>query len=53
MKLLDDALKYCKDVIDGIEITTDEVKQQCKKFLHDYEIKQYEDKFEFFYVQKS
>ncbi|NOW93095.1 terminase large subunit [Clostridium beijerinckii] len=53
MKLLDDALKYCKDVIDGIEITTDEVKQQCKKFLHDYEIKQYEDKFEFFLCAKK
>lgn len=53
MKLLDDALKYCRDVIDGIEITTDEVKQQCKKFLHDYEIKQYEDKFEFFLCAKK
>ncbi|WP_238860389.1 terminase TerL endonuclease subunit [Clostridium sp. YIM B02569] len=53
MKLLDDALKYCKDVTDGTEITTDEVKQQCKKFLYDYEIKQYEDKFEFFLCAKK
>ncbi|WP_238899454.1 terminase TerL endonuclease subunit [Clostridium sp. YIM B02500] len=53
MKLLDDALKYCRDVIDGAEITTDEVKQQCKKFLYDYEIKQYEDKFEFFLCAKK
>ncbi|NRT33246.1 phage terminase large subunit-like protein [Clostridium beijerinckii] len=53
MKLLDDALKYCKDVIDDAEITTDEVKQQCKKFLYDYEIKQHEDNFEFFLCAKK
>jgi len=53
MKLLDDALKYCKDVTDGTEITTDEVKQQCKKFLYDYEIKQYEENFEFFLCAKK
>lgn len=53
MKLLDDALKYCKDVVDGTEITTDEVEQQCKKFLYDYEVKQYESDFEFFLCEKK
>lgn len=47
MILLDKALKYCEDVENGTEITTDEVKQQCKIFLDDYNINQYEDDFEF------
>jgi len=47
MILLDKALKYCEDVENGIEITTDEVKQQCKIFLEDYNINQYNDDFEF------
>lgn len=47
MILLDKALKYCDDVLNDREITTDEVKQQCKIFLDDYYIGQYEDDFEF------
>lgn len=52
MKILDEALKYCKDVVNGDEITTDEVKQQCEKFLYDYEVRQYQDNFEFFLCKK-
>ena len=52
MILLDKALKYCNDVVEGKEITTDEVKLQCKIFLEDYYKNQY-----FFpnsnYIQKT
>lgn len=47
MLLLDKALKYAKDVVDGKEITTKEVKQQCQIFLDDYYEKQYDESFEF------
>ena len=53
MKILDEALKYCKDVLSGDEITTDEVKKQCKIFLDDYNIRQYQDDFEFFLSEKK
>ena len=53
MILLDKALKYCEDVISGTEITTDEVVQQCSKFLNDYNIRQYEDDFEFCFSEKK
>jgi len=53
MILLDKALKYCKDVLNNREITTDEVKQQCKIFLDDYYIGQYEDDFEFYFDEKK
>ncbi|MGV1038665.1 terminase large subunit [Clostridium perfringens] len=47
MLLLDKALKYAKDVVNGKEITTKEVKQQCQIFLDDYYEKQYDESFEF------
>lgn len=53
MILLDKALKYCEDVLNEKEITTDEVKQQCKIFLDDYYINQYEDDFEFKFSKKK
>ncbi|MBC5628533.1 terminase large subunit [Clostridium sp. NSJ-6] len=53
MILLDRALKYCTDVIEGKEITTDEVKLQCKIFLDDYYINQYLDEFEFCFSEKK
>ena len=53
MKILDSAIQYCKDVESGKEITTDEVKQQCKIFLEDYEVNQYKDEFEFFICEKK
>lgn len=53
MKILDLAIQYCRDVESGKEITTDEVKQQCKIFLEDYEVNQYKDDFEFFICEKK
>ncbi|NMM65488.1 terminase large subunit [Clostridium sp. P21] len=53
MILLDKALKYCKDVENDIEITTDEVKQQCKIFLEDYNINQYKNEFEFCFSESK
>lgn len=53
MILLDKALKYCNDVLEGKEITTDEVKLQCKTFLDDYYKNQYLDEFEFCFSEKK
>ncbi|NEZ94448.1 terminase large subunit [Clostridium botulinum] len=53
MILLDKALKYCNDVIEEKEITTDEVKQQCEIFLDDYNINQYKEEFEFCFSEKK
>lgn len=53
MFLLDKALKYCEDVASGNEITTDEVKQQCKIFMDDYNINQYDDSFEFCFSERK
>ena len=53
MILLDKALKYCNDVLEGKEITTDEVKLQCKIFLDDYYKNQYLDEFEFCFSEKK
>lgn len=53
MILLDKALKYCEDVKNGIEITTDEVKLQCQIFLDDYYINQYDEDFEFLFSEKK
>lgn len=53
MILLDKALKYCNDVIEEKEITTDEVKQQCEMFLCDYNINQYKEEFEFCFSEKN
>ena len=53
MVLLEKALKYCRDVIEGREITTDEVKMQCRIFIDDYEKNQYLDDFEFCFSEKK
>jgi phage terminase large subunit-like protein len=53
MILLKKALKYCEDVASGKEITTDEVKQQCKLFMDDYKTNQYMDDFEFCFSEKK
>lgn len=53
MIILDKALKYCEDVMSGNEITTNEVKQQCKIFLDDYNINQYKEDFEFKFNKKK
>ena len=53
MILLNKALKYCGDVLNSTEITTDEVKQQCKIFYDDYYKNQYEEDFEFYFNEKK
>lgn len=53
MILLDKALKYCEDVIEGREITTWEVKMQCSIFVQDYYKHQYNDSFEFYFDEKK
>ncbi|EJO5347027.1 terminase large subunit [Clostridium sporogenes] len=53
MILLNKALKYCANVLNGTEITTDEVKQQCKIFYDDYYKNQYERDFEFYFNEKK
>ncbi|NFL75358.1 terminase large subunit [Clostridium sporogenes] len=53
MILLDKALKYCKDVIEGREITTIEVGLQCSIFIQDYYERQYNEDFEFYFDEKK
>lgn len=53
MILLDKALKYCQDVIEGKEITTWEVTKQCCIFVQDYYENQYKDDFEFCFSEKK
>ena len=48
MILLDRAVKYATDVVEGREITTWEVKKQCAIFIQDYYKRQHEDEFEFY-----
>lgn len=48
MILLNRAVKYATDVVEGREITTWEVKKQCAIFIQDYYKRQYEDEFEFY-----
>lgn len=49
MLLLKKAIQYAEDVVEGKETTTWEVKVQCKIFLDDYNNRQHEDKFKFYF----
>ena len=53
MILLDKALKYATDVVEGREITTIEVTLQCCIFIQDYHERQYKDDFEFYFDEKK
>ncbi|RMC95199.1 terminase large subunit, partial [Clostridium autoethanogenum] len=53
MILLDKALQYCKDVMEGKEITTWEVKRQCEIFLEDYNTNQYREDFKYYADEKQ
>lgn len=48
MSLMDKALQYANDVVEGKEITTKEVKVQCQWFLRDLEL-QYEDDYPYYF----
>lgn len=47
--LLDKALQYANYVVDGKEITTQEVISQCKVFLNDYNNRQYKEEFDYYF----
>lgn len=49
MILLERAIHYAEDVVNGKEITTWEVKKQCNIFLTDYNNRQFNDDFEFYF----
>jgi len=53
MILLERALQYAEDVVSGKEITTKEVKIQCIWFLDDYNIKQLEADYEFYFDEEE
>ena len=53
MILLEKALKYAEDCVEGREITTLEVKKQCEIFLNDYKVNQYKDEFKFYFDEKK
>lgn len=48
-KLLFKARRYAENVINGTEITTWEVKKQCEWFINDYENRQHDDDFRFYF----
>lgn len=52
MILLDRAIQYAEDVVNGKEITTKEVIQQCKIFINDYQKRQYDKDFEFYFDEE-
>ncbi|WP_200961729.1 terminase large subunit [Paenibacillus sp. Soil724D2] len=49
--LLDNALRYAKNVISGVEIAPPEVKTQCIWFLNDYYIREFDDEFKYEFRQ--
>lgn len=53
MILLERAIKYCNDTIEGKEITTWEVRKQCEMFLDDYNINQYKEEFKYYADEKE
>lgn len=53
MVLLSNAIKYAEDCIAGREVTTWEVEIQCKKFLNDYNKRQYNEEFDYYFDEKK
>jgi len=51
--LLEKSLQYANDVVNGVEITTPEVKIQCKWFLKDYYKRQYQKNFDFYFDESK
>lgn len=49
MLLLKKALQYANDVLEGKEITTWEVKAQCRFFLNDYHNRQHKEEFDYYF----
>lgn len=53
MLVLERAVQYANDVIQGREVTTWEVEAQCKIFINDYNNRQYEDDFIFYFDEEK
>lgn len=53
MILLEKALQYANDVVNGKEITTWEVQSQCKFFLNDYNNRQYQEDFNYYFDEEK
>lgn len=51
--LLEKAIQYAKDVADGKEITTKEVKIQCNWVLEDYNKKQHNNDFKYYFDKEE
>lgn len=51
--LLDNAIRYAKNVISGVEIAPKEVKTQCIWFLNDYYLRQDEPEFRFYFDEEK
>lgn len=53
MILLDKALQYANDVVAEKEVTTWEVKKQCELFLNDYNNRQHQDNFDYYFDEEK
>ena len=51
--LLEKAIEYVDSVISGKEITTWEVKQMCEKVKNDYDNRQYDEDFAYYFDEKQ
>jgi phage terminase large subunit-like protein len=51
--LLDNAVRYAKNVISGVEIAPKEVKTQCMWFLNDYYLRQDDPDFRFYFDEEK
>lgn len=53
MILLDRALDYCNKIVNNEINSHWRVKKQCEKFLYDYNTRQYDDNFDFYFDEKK
>jgi phage terminase large subunit-like protein len=51
--LLFKARRYAENVINGTEITTNEVKTQCEWFINDYDNRQHDDDFKYYFDEEK
>lgn len=47
--LFNNARRYAENVISGVEITTKEVKKQCEWFINDYDNRQHDESFKYYF----
>jgi phage terminase large subunit-like protein len=51
--LLGNARRYAENVISGVEIAPNEVKKQCEWFINDYDNRQHNDDFKFYFDEEK